>query len=186
MMERHRGQLVELLTNYGEIDMLDLDMYLGAAVWPELRKTVLKLREIQPDVMLRNRGIGNYGDFYTPERVIPGGKNDTGIPWMVIYPLASDFSYEPDAAKYKGTAWIVHNLADAVAKGGGFEVGIGPNGNGEFHPEAARQLRAAGAWLKVNSEAIFATRPRNDSSWMEGDSIRFTRPRIDAMSRQSL
>ena len=74
MMERHRAQLVELLTNYGEIDMLCLDMYLGHAVWPELRKTVLKMREIQPNVMLRNRGIGNYGDYYTPERVVPSGQ----------------------------------------------------------------------------------------------------------------
>ena len=55
MMERHRAQLVELLTNYGEINMLCLDMYLGPSVWPELRKTVLKLRELQPNVMLRNR-----------------------------------------------------------------------------------------------------------------------------------
>jgi alpha-L-fucosidase len=59
MMERHRAQLVELLSNYGKIDMLCLDMYLGPRVWPQLRETILKLREIQPDVMLRNRGIGN-------------------------------------------------------------------------------------------------------------------------------
>jgi alpha-L-fucosidase len=74
MMERHRAQLVELLTNYGKIDMICLDMWLGPRVWPELRKTVLKMRELQPDVMLRNRGIGNYGDYYTPERVVPGSK----------------------------------------------------------------------------------------------------------------
>jgi alpha-L-fucosidase len=174
MMERHRAQLVELLTNYGRIDMLCLDMYLGPTVWPELRKTILKLREIQPDVMLRDRGIGNYGDYYTPERVVPTGKPSAAIPWFVIYPLGSDFSYEPDPAKHKGTAWIISNLADSVAKGGGFMVGVGPSSNGQIHPEAARQMRAAGAWLKVNGEAIYATRPRDDS-WSEGDSIRYTR-----------
>jgi alpha-L-fucosidase len=174
MMERHRAQLVELLTNYGRIDMLCLDMYLGHAVWPELRKTILKLREIQPDVMLRDRGIGNYGDYYTPERWVPSGKLDATIPWFVIYPLGSDFSYEPDPAKYKGTAWIISNLADSVAKGGGFMAGVGPSSNGQIHPEAARQMRAAGAWLKVNGEAIYATRPRDDS-WSEGESIRYTR-----------
>ena len=174
MMERHRAQLVELLTNYGKIDMLCLDMYLGSAVWPELRKTVLKMREIQPDVMLRDRGIGNYGDYYTPERVVPSGKPSAGIPWFVIYPLGSDFSYEPDPSKHKGTGWIISNLADSVAKGGGFMVGVGPSANGQIHPEAARQMRAAGAWLKVNGEAIYATRPR-DESWSEGESIRYTR-----------
>jgi alpha-L-fucosidase len=174
MMERHRAQLVELLTNYGEINMLCLDMYLGPSVWPELRKTVIKLRELQPNVMLRNRGIGNYGDYYTPERVVPSGKPAAEIPWFVIYPLGSDFSYESDASKHKGTGWIISNLADSVAKGGGFMVGVGPSSNGQFHPEAARQMRAAGVWLKVNGEAIYATRPR-DEFWSEGESIRYTR-----------
>jgi alpha-L-fucosidase len=123
MMERHRTQLVELLTNYGKIDMICLDMWLGPRVWPELRKTVMKLRQIQPDVMLRDRGIGNYGDYYTPERVIPGSQDDSDKPWFCIYPLGSDFSYEPDAAKYKGTQWIVHSLVDTVAKGGGLMIG---------------------------------------------------------------
>jgi len=175
MMERHCAQLVELLTNYGKIDMIDLDMWLGPRVWPELRKTVLKLRQIQPDVMLRDRGIGNYGDYFTPERVVPGSKETTDKPWFTIYPLGTDFSYEPDAAKYKGTEWIVHNLADAVAKGGGLQVGVGPSAHGEFHPEAIRQMKAAGAWLKVNGEAIYATRPRKGSLWSEGETVRYTR-----------
>ena len=65
------------------------------------------MRELQPDVMLRNRGIGNYGDYYTPERVVPSGQVTSDVPWLVIYPLGSDFSYEPDPAKHKGTGWIV-------------------------------------------------------------------------------
>ena len=175
MMERHRAQLVELLTNYGRIDMMCLDMYLGPRVWPELRKTILKLREIQPDVMLRDRGIGNYGDYYTPERVVPGSRDTSDKPWFCIYPLGTDFSYEEDAAKYKGTQWIVHNLVDTVAKGGGLMIGVGPSAYGEFHPEALRQMRAAGLWLKVNGEAIYATRPRDGANWSEGESIRYTR-----------
>lgn len=175
MMERHRAQLVELLTNYGKIDMIDLDMWLGPRVWLELRKTLLKIRELQPQVMLRKRGIGNYGDYYTPERVVPGSEEASGRPWFTIYPLGTDFSYEPDAAKYKGTQWIVQNLVDAVAKGGGLQVGLGPNAHGEFHPEAIQQMRNAGAWLKVNGEAIYETRPRAGSLWSEGAAVRYTR-----------
>ena len=175
MMERHRAQLVELLTNYGKIDMICLDMWLGPRVWPELRKTVMKLRELQPHVMLRNRGIGNYGDYYTPERVVPGSTPISDKPWFCINPLGTDFSYDPEASNYKGTAWILQNLVDTVAKGGGLMIGVGPSARGEFHPEAVRQMKAAGAWLKVNGEAIYATRPREGSRWSEGDTVRYTR-----------
>jgi alpha-L-fucosidase len=175
MMERHRAQLVELLTNYGTIDMVCLDMYLGPRVWPELRKTILKLRELQPAVMLRDRGIGNYGDYFTPERAIPQSKQTSNKPWFSIYPLGTDFSYEPDATKYKGTQWIVQNLADTVAKGGGLMIGVGPSAHGEFHAEAVRQMKCTGAWLKVNGEAIYATRPREGDLWSDGDSVRYTR-----------
>jgi alpha-L-fucosidase len=174
MMERHRAQLTELLTNYGRIDMLSLDMWLGPSVWPEMRRTLLRLRTLQPDVMLRARGIGNYGDYYTPEGFVPGSKENTEVPWMVIYPLGTSFSYDADAKNYKGAAWIVRNVVDTVAKGGNFQIGVGPDANGEFHPTAVSQLRDAGRWLKLNGEAIYATRPRAGDLWREGDNIRYT------------
>ena len=175
MMARHRAQLTELLTRYGKIDMLCLDMWLGPKVWPKLRETILHLRRLQPDVMLRNRGIGNYGDYYTPEGFVPGKVENTNAPWFVIYPLGSSFSYEPLPENYKGAAWIVRNLVDSVAKGGNFMVGIGPDGEGRFHPTAVSQLKDVGEWLKVNSEGIYGTRARERAMWSEGDSIRFSR-----------
>jgi alpha-L-fucosidase len=175
MMARHRAQLVELSSNYGKIDMLCLDMWFGKTVWPQLRETVKALRKIQPDVMLRARGIGNYGDYYTPEGFVPGNKENGTMPWFVIYPLASSFSYDANPAKYKGGQWIIQNLVDAVAKGGAFMVAVGPDKDGQFHPKAIEQLRQAGAWLKVNGQAIYATRARRGDLWKQGENVRYTR-----------
>jgi alpha-L-fucosidase len=175
MMARHREQLRELLTNYGRIDMVCLDISLGAKVWPQMKQTVKQLRAIQPEVMFRDRGIGNYGDYYTPEQVVPSDKQPTGMPWMVIYPLGSGFSYDPVGGNYKGAKWIVDNLVDSVAKGGNFMVGIGPDKDGRFHPSAIAQIREAGDWIRANAEAIYGTRERPGLLWKEGAGVRFTR-----------
>jgi alpha-L-fucosidase len=174
MMDRHRQQLTELLSNYGKIDMVCLDIGLGDRVWPQLRETMLALRKLQPDVMFRNRGIGAYGDYETPERVIPTSGQTQKRPWFVIYPLASNFDYDPNPAKYKGGEWIIRSLVDSVAKGGNFMVGVGPGPDGTFHPKTIENLQTAGVWLKINGEGIYATRAREEDLWHEGDEIRYT------------
>jgi alpha-L-fucosidase len=173
-LQRHRAQLQELLRNYGKIDMVCLDIALGAEDWPAVKQTIKELRALQPEVMFRNRGIGNYGDYYTPERVVPGEKAASPMPWMVIYPLGTNFSYEAEAAKHKGAKWVVDNLVDSVAKGGNFMVGIGPDGTGRFHPTAIAQLEEVGAWLRQNGEGIFNTHARPGAGWKDGDDIRLT------------
>jgi alpha-L-fucosidase len=174
MMARHRQQLTELLSNYGKIDMVCLDIQLGESVWPQLRETMLQLRKLQPDVMFRNRGIGQYGDYETPERVIPGNKKEGSLPWFVIYPLAKNFDYDNNADDYKGGDWIIRSLVDSVAKGGNFMLGVGPDANGRFNRKAIENIETAGAWLKINGEGIYATRAREGDLWHEGDEIRYT------------
>jgi alpha-L-fucosidase len=172
MMMRHREQLRELLTNYGKIDMICLDEWLGKDVWTQHKETVKMMRKLQPDVMIRNRGIGNYGDYYQPEQNVPGSIENTNMPWMSICLFGNIFSYDPVAENYKGADWVIHNLIDCVAKGGSFMVCLGPDAKGNFHPTAVKQLEEVGRWLKVNGKGIYETRARE--VWKEGD-IYFTR-----------
>jgi alpha-L-fucosidase len=173
---RTRQQLTELLTQYGKIDIIDLDQYYDETAWLDLRETMKIIRRIQPDVMFRARGIGDYGDYYTPEGFVPHSKSNTDMPWMVIYPLAGKgiWTYEPDASKYKDGNWIITNLVDTVAKGGNFMVGIGPDEEGQFHPKVISSLQYTGSWLKINGEAIFQTHPLPGDGWEDGDNLRLT------------
>lgn len=175
--QRHREQIREILSNYGRVDMLCLDMALPDFCWPDIKETVLMARRLQPDVLMRERGIGAYGDYTTPENWVPAseGQTDKRVdrPWMVIYTLSGQFAYDPDGSRYKPGSWILSNLIDIVAKGGNFMPSIGPDATGRFHPAAIEQLEYVGDWLRVNGEAIYGTRPWKH--YKEGDSIRFTR-----------
>jgi alpha-L-fucosidase len=60
---------------------------------------------------------------------------------------------------FKTPEFIVHQLADVVSKNGNLLLNIGPRSDGTIPDEVQQVLRGVGAWLKVNGEGIYATRP---------------------------
>jgi len=60
---------------------------------------------------------------------------------------------------YKTSEFVVHQLVDIVSKNGNLLLNIGPRSDGTIPEEEQQILREVGAWLKVNGEAIYGTRP---------------------------
>lgn len=60
---------------------------------------------------------------------------------------------------YKSAGRVLHQLIDVVSKNGNMLLDIGPRPDGTIPEEVVSRLRTIGAWLGVNGEAIYGTRP---------------------------
>lgn len=60
---------------------------------------------------------------------------------------------------FKTPEFVVQQLIDIVSKNGNLLLNIGPRSDGTIPEEVQSVLRDVGAWLKVNGEAIYGTRP---------------------------
>lgn len=78
-------------------------------------------------------------------------QSDTSVSWY-------DWSYIHND-RFKTEGELVHTLVDIVSKNGVLLLDIGPRADGTFPPEPQGLLRDLGAWLKVNGDAIYGTRP---------------------------
>ena len=61
--------------------------------------------------------------------------------------------------KYKTTGQVVHMLADIVSKNGNLLLSVPVRGDGSIDEDETAFLEGMAAWMKINSEAIFGTRP---------------------------
>ena len=61
--------------------------------------------------------------------------------------------------KYRGADWVIHMLADIVAKNGNLLLNVVQRPDGTLDPEPEKILAEMADWMSVNGEAIYATRP---------------------------
>jgi alpha-L-fucosidase len=61
--------------------------------------------------------------------------------------------------KYRGADWVIQMLVDIVSKNGNLLINVVQRPDGSLDPEAEQVLAEMAAWIAVNGEAIYETRP---------------------------
>jgi alpha-L-fucosidase len=80
-------------------------------------------------------------------------------PWQTDTSLSDGSWGYIEHDTYKSPEAVIHQLADVVSKNGNLLMNVGPRPDGTIPEGAASTLLAVGAWLKVNGDAIYGTRP---------------------------
>lgn len=151
-----QNQLNELLSNYGNIDILWLDGGWVSGDEVNLSKIVENARKIHKGMICVDRAIrGENENYQTPERGIP--ETQLSYPWESCITLSNDWGWVPNAP-YKSPQTVLNILAEITAKGGCFLLGIGPTAEGLIEDEVVQRLEVVGNWLQRNGEAIYSTR----------------------------
>ncbi|WP_223550657.1 alpha-L-fucosidase [Aestuariivivens sp. NBU2969] len=179
------NQIMELMTDYGKVDILWLDGgwvaktpkaeitqwykhtvdnaeegYLKHRIINQdikMDELVIKARKKQPGLIVVDRAVhGKNQNYLTPENRVP--EKTLPYPWESCIISGGGWSYTPNAKYMSGRAGI-HMLVDIVAKGGNLLLNIAPSPEGEWQQGAYDLLKEYGDWMTVNSSAIYATEP---------------------------
>jgi len=92
---------------------------------------------------------------------IERGKLDTLrlLPWQTDTSISVHSWGYVEHDEYRTAKSLIHQLVDTVSKNGNLLLNVGPKSDGTIPEEAQAVLLEMGAWLKLNGEAIYGTRP---------------------------
>ena len=154
-----KSQILELLENYGPIDVLWLD---GGWVRPSrgcdlgVTDIIAAARRIQPNIIAVDRGqMDENMNVRTPEQTVPETPLD--YPWESCITMSGGWGYHYDDV-YKSPRELVHLLVDVVSKGGNLALNVGPSPDGRLPRPALERMEEMGRWLAKNGAAIYSTR----------------------------
>ncbi len=163
-------QVRELLTNYGQIDVLWFDG--GWERKPEqwkAKEMEAMARELQPGILINDR-LPTVGDFETPEQFVPA--QAPAETWETCMTLNESWAYNPNDAAWKSPRKLVHTLCEVAGKGGNLLLNVGPMGDGSLMPEQRSILGAMQRWLAGNKDAVVGTEPGLEPWQFYGPSTR--------------
>lgn len=177
-------QVEELMTDYGDIDILWLD---GSWADKGNRGQDMRMDEVgamcrkkQPGILVVDRWVGGRWENYrTPEQHIPS-ESDDNIPWESNMTVNCCFSYrfeDSHETRVKDGRELTHKLVDVVAKGGNLLLNLGASPEGWFNQAEVESVHEMGQWLRENGRAIYGTRAV--APFMEAN-VRYTRSKDDS------
>ncbi len=160
------GQVRELLTGYGPIDIIWFDFSYPGRVWGgkgrddwDADGLVKLVRELAPAIIINDRlDLPGSADIVTPEQYQPRAwmeRDGQRVVWEACQTLNGSWGYDRDNLNWKSPDLLVRLLIDSVAKGGNLLLNVGPNGRGEFEPRARETLAAIGEWTRVHGRSIY-------------------------------
>ena len=160
------GQVRELLSQFGPVDVLWLDFSYprpdgtgkGRADWKS-EELVKLIRQLQPQIIVNDRlDLPGSWDVITPEQRQPrtwvkvDGKP---VVWEACQTFSGSWGYHRDEMTWRSVDDLVRTLIDCVSKGGNLLLNVGPTGRGEFDERALARLTGIGEWMKRHGRAIY-------------------------------
>ncbi len=162
-----KNQVREILTQYGEVDILWLDYSFpgefgkGREDWGS-EELIKMVRELQPEIIVNDRlDLKDYQggwDFTTPEQFKVQSWPEVGgkkIPWETCQTFSGSWGYYRDEYTWKNNKQLLVLLIESVSKGGNLLLNVGPTARGTFDHRADEALAGMGEWMKFNSRSIY-------------------------------
>lgn len=155
------GQVRELCTNYGKIDIMwyDVPWPLSAEGWESAKMNAM-VRQLQPDIIINNRS-GLPEDFSTPEQHVTPERE--GRAWESCMTMNDSWGYNKADDNWKTPRQVIGLLVRAAAGGGNLLLNIGPMADGSIPEPSVRILEEVGRWMDLHGEAIY----NSDRAYME-------------------
>jgi alpha-L-fucosidase len=146
-------------------EIMYFDWWIGQ---PMVRPALARFAAYYYDASLKydgHAGVINYKDYAMMEHTgvldLERGQlaDIRTLPWQTDTSISNKSWGYIEHDTFKSPEFVIDQLADIVSKNGNLLMNIGPRSDGTIPDEVQAVLREVGAWLKINGEAIYGTRP---------------------------
>jgi alpha-L-fucosidase len=146
------GQIEELLTRYGKIDLLWFDGRVPEVGGDEVI-TQARMRELQPGIVINPR-LHGHGDYRTFERKLTIDHRSAG--WAEFCNTWTNSWPHVEGAPFRAPGFVLGQLVTSRALGVNYLLGVGPTRDGEFVDGIYANMKIVAAWMKQNGAAVRA------------------------------